>query len=214
MNRRRFPFALSSALVCAALAGLAACDREAPADVAEPVVAPPAAPAPAAPAPAAPAASPSASGASGAAALIGTRVPPYPDGLSEIGGSCVPGGEGIARVCEFGLAMVGTGTSASGGAAMVRYVIASKNTDPAADKPTWQVLDAIDAPALQIGYDLQLGACSIDGQDNPGLIAAVRHGQDERSADITWARRFDTATGKLADVETARVSCLNTAAGV
>ena len=212
MKRRRFALVSSSVLVCAAIAGLAGCDREAPAETAGPVVAQPAAPVPAAPVPALPATAPSVSAASTAAALIGTIVPPYPEGLSEIGGSCVPGGEGLARACEFSLAMVGT--PASGSAAMVRYVIASRNTDTARDKPTWQVLDAIDAPALQIGYDLQLGACSLDGQDSPGLIAAVRHGQDERSSDIRWVRRFDTATGKLTDVETARVTCLNTAAGV
>ena len=203
------------AAVLVAFAALSACSDDAAtatAPAAEPVASAPAASAPAA----APAESnmPKAVPAeAGAAALIGTTVPPYPDGLDEIAGSCVPAGDGSVRICDYSLAMVGT-PAADGGAAMVRFLLASSRDNPDADKPVWKVLDAIDAPKVEPGYDLQLGACRLDDRDAPGVIAVVRHGEDERSTDVRWARRFDVTAGKLVEVEAARVACINPGAGV
>lgn len=203
--------------LCVALLALAACGHDA-APAAESAATPtpaatPDAPAANAPAANAPAAQPDAP-ASGASALVGLVVPPYPDGLAEIAGSCVPSGAGYDRLCDFGIAMVGDAAKGTSGA-MARFVTASRKADPGADgKPRWQVLDAVDVPQLPPGYDLQLGACKLDGKDAPGLIAVVRYGAGETSADLKWIRRFDTDAGKLVDVEAAQVSCANPAAGV
>lgn len=198
-----------------AFAALSACS-----DDAATVTTPAAEPVASAPAASAPAASPVASGVpqaaaagAGAAALIGTTIPPYPDGLDEIAGSCVPAGGGSVRICDYSLAMVGT-PAADGGAAMVRYLLASRRENPDADKPAWKVLDAIDAPTVEPRYELQLGACRLDDRDDPGLIAVVRHGDGERSTDVRWARRFDVTAGKLVEVEASRVVCINPGAGV
>jgi hypothetical protein len=205
--------------LCVALLALAACGHDAaPATDAATAPTPAATPADAAattPAPAAnaPAAQPDAP-ASGAAALVGLTVPPYPDGLAEIAGSCVPSGAGQDRLCDFGIAMLGDAAKGTS-AAMARFVTASRKADPGADgKPRWQVLDAVDVPQLPPGYEMQLGACKFDGKDAPGLIAIVRYGAGETSADLHWVRRFDTDAGKLVEVETAKVSCANPAAGV
>lgn len=203
------------AAVFVAFAALSACS-----DDAATVTTPAAEPVASAPAASAPATSPAASGVpqaaaakAGAAALIGTTVPPYPDGLDEIAGSCVPTGDGSVRICDYSLAMVGT-PAADGGAAMVRYLLASRRDNPDADKPVWKVQDAIDAPTVEPRYELQLGACRLDDRDDPGLIAVVRHGDDELSTDVRWARRFDVTAGKLVEVEAARVTCINPGAGV
>lgn len=201
--------------LCATLFALSACDR-APAPgsatrAPEAAPAPEQTSAPAAPVAAAPAPAPAA--VSGASALIGLIVPPYPDGLTEIGGGCVPGGEGYEHVCDFGIAMLGSGAG-DGRSAMARYAIASRKAEPAGKDPRWEVLDAVDAPALQPGYDLQMGGCKLDGKDTAGLFAAVRYGEGEQGTDIRWVRHFDTAAGKLVDVEIARVTCANPAAGV
>lgn len=204
-----------AACLLVVFSGLPACSDDAAtaaSPVADTVATAPAASTPAA-TPAAPAAQQAANPETGAAALIGTIVPPYPEGLDEIAGSCVPAGEGSVRICDYSLAMVGT-PAADGGAAMARYLLASRRSNPEADKPAWQVLDAIDAPKVEPGYDLQLGACRLDDRDDPGLIAAVRHGDAERSSDVRWVRRFDVAAGKLVDVEASRVTCTNPGAGV
>lgn len=209
---------LPVAVLCVAVLALAACGHDA-APAAESAATPTSAAANAAdaaanaPAASAPAAQPDAP-ASGASALVGLVVPPYPDGLAEIAGSCVPSGAGYDRLCDFGIAMVGDGAKGASGA-MARFVTASRKADPGADgKPRWEVLDAVDVPQLPPGYDLQLGACKLDGKDAPGLIAVVRYGAGETSADLKWIRRFDTDAGKLVDVEAAKVSCANPAAGV
>lgn len=207
--RPGFPLAL-----CAALFALSACDRAPSPEAA--TSAPEAAPAPAqtaAPAPAAATPAAAQAAASGASALIGQIVPPYPDGLVEIGAGCVPGGQGYEHVCDFGIAMLGSGAG-DGRSAMARYVIASRKAPPAGKDPRWEVLDAVDAPALRPGDQLQLGGCKLDGQDAAGLIAAVRYGAQDQSADLQWVRRFDADAGKLVDVEAARVACANPAAGV
>ena len=204
--------------LCVALLALAGCGHDAaPATEAATTATPAAAPTEAAtapaPAPNAPAAQPDAP-ASGAAALVGLVVPPYPDGLVEIAGSCVPSGAGNDRLCDFGIAMLGDAAKGAD-AAMARFVTAARHADPGADgKPRWQVVDAVEVPQLPPGYDLQLGACKLDGKDAPGLIAVVRHGAGDTSTDLKWVRRFDTDAGKLVDVEAAKVSCADPAAGL
>jgi len=200
--------------LCAALFALSACDRAPAPEAATPAPdAMPAAEQTAAPAPAAAAPAPAPKAVSGASALIGQIVPPYPDGLTEIGGACVPGGEGYEHVCDFGIAMVGSGAG-GGQSAMARYAVASRKVASTGADPRWEVLDAVDAPALQPGYDLQMGGCKLDGKDAAGLFAAVRYGEGDQGTDIRWVRHFDTAAGKLVDVEIARVTCANPAAGV
>ncbi|MGN6150497.1 MAG: hypothetical protein ACTHOH_00620 [Lysobacteraceae bacterium] len=205
--------------LCIALLALAGCGHDAAsATEAATTPTPAATPAEAAPATApaanAPAAQPDASSASGASALIGLVVPPYPDGLTEIAGSCVPSGPGNDRLCDFGISMLGDAAKGSS-AAMARFVTAARHADPGADgKPRWEVLDAVDVPRLPPGYDLQLGACKFDGKDAPGLIAVVRHGTGDTSVDVKWVRRFDTDGGKLVDADTTKVSCADPAAGL
>ena len=125
----------------------------------------------------------------------------------------MPGAEGYEHVCDFGIAMLGSG-AVEGQSAMARYVIASRKAAPDGKDPRWEVLDAVDAPALQPDDQLQLGECKLDGKDAPGLIAAVRYGAAEQSADLHWVRRFDVDAGKLVEVEAARVTCANPADGV
>ncbi len=155
---------------------------------------------------------PSPTAASAAAALIGKTVPPYPDGLEEASGSCVAGGEGLEHACDFGVATIGN--RAASGEVSVRYLLASRNIDTAAKQPQWEVTDAVDAPSIDSGYDLQIAGCRLNGTDVPGLVAVVRHGDAEFSSDATWARRFDTATGKLSDIPVDSVDCANLSAGI
>jgi hypothetical protein len=150
--------------------------------------------------------------ASGAVALIGKTMPPYPDALQNVEGSCVPGGSGLDHACDFGLAVLGT--LVEDAPPVMRYVIASRNTDPAANQPQWQVSDALDAPKIDAGYTLQIAGCRLDGVSAAGIVAVVRHGDAEYSSDVTWARRFDTATGALGEIAVDRVDCVDPGFGL
>jgi hypothetical protein len=158
------------------------------------------------------AATPAPAAVSGAAALIGKTVPPYPDGLEEVQGICVAGGTGLEHVCDFGLAAIGSPVPEA--EPSIRYLLASRNADPAAQLPLWQVTDAIDVPQIQTGYGLQLGSCRRDSNDQADVAAIVRHGDAEYSSDVTWARRFDTATGKLIEIPAQTVDCINPGFGI
>ncbi len=203
--RGRTSRAFTGAALIIAIAALAACKPEAkPADGVDAGAAADAAPAPAA--------APAPTIASGAAALVGKTVPPYPDGLEETSGICVAGGEGLERVCDFGLAVVGNRTADAEPSA--RYLLATRNTGTDAKEPQWAVTDAVDTPDIDAGYVLQIVDCRLDGVTAPGLAVVVRHGDAEYSSDVTWARRLDTATGKLGDVPADSVDCADPGAGI
>lgn len=154
----------------------------------------------------------STSAVANAAALVGVRVPPYPGGLIDIVGSCVPGGEGLEHVCDYGISVLGHGDRDSGTAQGV-YLVGSRNTDPAADMPVWEITDALDMPAAD-GYLLQIADCRLDGQPSRSVAALVRHGGEEFSTDIAWARLYDTATGKFVETGSAKIDCIDPGAGV
>lgn len=211
-RHRSFPSVapLAGVLALSLLLGACADGERAPDATAEPV-------APAAAAPATADAQPAraytaAATVAGAAALIGTRVPPYPDGLLDLVGSCIPGGEGLDHVCDYGMSVLGRGDRDAGTAQGV-YLVGSRNADTAAPSPVWEITDAIDMPASD-GYQLQIADCRIDGQPARDLAALVRHGGQEYSADIAWARRYDTASGKFVEVGDAKVDCVDPGAGV
>lgn len=149
---------------------------------------------------------------SSAAALIGRTLPPYPQGLSEVQGVCVPGGEEPERICDYGLAVLGRESIDS--TAVGVYLIASANADPEAKQPLWRVTDALDAPPAEAGRELQLGGCRLNGELRNEIVALVRHGDAEYSADIAWAKRLDIASGKFVAVELAHVDCVYAGYGV
>lgn len=147
-----------------------------------------------------------------AAALVGVRVPPYPGGLIDIVGSCIPGGEGLEHVCDYGISVLGQGDRDAGTAQGV-YLVGTRNTDPAADMPVWEITDALDMPAAD-GYVLQIADCRVDGQPLRSVAALVRHGGEEFSTDIAWSRLYDTATGKFVEAGSAKIDCIDPGAGV
>jgi hypothetical protein len=147
-----------------------------------------------------------------AAALIGQTMPPYPEGLVEAQGVCVSGGEGLERVCDFGIAVLGR---ENGEYTSSMYLVASRNADPDASRPEWNITDAIDAPVAKEGYDLQLGACRVDGEMRGDIVALVRHSEEqEYSSDIAWKKSHDAKSGKFADIDRGRVDCVNPGYGL
>lgn len=148
----------------------------------------------------------------GAAAIVGRMMPPYPEGLIEVQGVCVPGGEAPERICDFGIAVLGREAiepSTSGA-----YLVASRNVEPDAQQPLWKITDALDAPIATAGHELQLGGCRLDGELRSDVVALVRHGASEYSADIGWAKRLNIETGKFLDIELDRVDCIDPGYGI
>jgi hypothetical protein len=147
--------------------------------------------------------------------LVGKTLPPYPPGLDEIQGSCLPGGPALAQACDHAIAVIGQRSADPERPALPRWIVASRNLDRDAVQPRWRVIDATAAPKPRAGYELQIGSCRLDGVDAPGIVAHVRHrGDDEISRDVRWARRYDLATGKLVVTAPRQVACINEGFGL
>ncbi|MFD0725273.1 hypothetical protein [Lysobacter brunescens] len=148
------------------------------------------------------------------ASLVGRTLPPYPGGLDELQGSCIAGGPGLAHVCDHSIAVLGHRLSDAERSSVPQWIVASRNIDSGATQARWEVTDAVAVPKPRAGYDLHIGTCRIDGVDAPGVIASVRHRDDEISRDVRWARRYDLATGRLVAVAPGKVDCINEGFGL
>jgi hypothetical protein len=146
--------------------------------------------------------------------LVGRNVPPYPAGLDELQGSCIPGGPLPARICDYSLTVVGRFATDPALGATPTQLLAMRNLDPGARQARWNVTDAVVVPKPRKGYELQIGGCRIDRVGSANVVAFVRHGVREYSRDVRWARQFDIASGTLVPVAAKRVDCINEGLGI
>ena len=154
----------------------------------------------------------------GDGSLVGRAMPPYPDDLRELQGTCLSDSDEYARVCDYGIAVLGTIDSTIDDPdrdATPRHVVAQRNLGRDGDQPRWRVTDALPYPQAAPGYFLQIGTCRVDGVDDGNVAALVRHRADaEQSGDVAWARRLDFASGRLQEIDPGRVGCLNEGVGL
>ena len=146
--------------------------------------------------------------------LVGLNVPPYPAGLDELQGSCIPGGPLPAQVCDYSLTVVGRFATDPAKEATSTQLLAMRNLDPGARQASWNVTDAVAVPKARRGYGVQIGTCRIDRVVSPNVAAFVRHGNREYSRDVRWARQFDIASGRLVPIASKRVDCMNEGLGI
>ena len=154
-----------------------------------------------------------ASPAAAAQELVGRSVPPYPDGLAPVLGSCMSESSDPERICDFSLAVIG---SRDGDAVTPRFVVAERNAGYDGASPRWEVTDAVPYPATDKDRYFQVGSCRVDGRDDPRVGALVRHtdATRERITDVAWAVRLELPEGRLAAVDPGAVDCLNEARGL
>lgn len=147
--------------------------------------------------------------------LVGLTAPPYPDGLRELQGTCLSDSADYARVCDHGIAVLGTMHDDPQRDATPRHVVAQRNLGHDGDQARWRITDAIAYPDAGKDDWLQVGTCRVDGADDGNVAALVRHDADaEYSRDVTWARRLDFASGRLVEIDPERVDCINEGLGV
>ncbi|WP_454829263.1 hypothetical protein [Pseudoxanthomonas wuyuanensis] len=158
------------------------------------------------------------SGAGWASELIGRTVPPYPDGLQDIGGSCLSDSSDYERVCDYSIGLL-AGTVAAEAEMEVgaeaepvpRYIVAARLAGRDGQQALWEITDAQPYPKVGERFHLQTGSCRADGNDDGKLAAVVRQDPThEFLTDVAWARRLDLASGKFVPV-TGKVDCINEA---
>ena len=148
--------------------------------------------------------------AASAVELVGKTVPPYPDGLRDVGGSCLSDSTDPAHVCDFSIGVLADADADPNLEAVLRYVVAGRMAGREGPLALWKITDAQAYPKAGKGYFWQAGTCRVDKVDDAKVIAVVRQGaEQEYLGDVAWARRLDLKNGKFSVLDPARVDCIN-----
>ena len=142
--------------------------------------------------------------------LVGKIMPPYPDGLRDIGGSCLSDSDDPAHVCDYSIGLLADASDDADAEPVMRYVVTGRMAGREGQRALWKITDAQDYPKVAKGFHWQAGSCRLDKIGDAAIIAVVRHDfEAEYLSGIAWARRLDLKTGKFSVIDPARVDCIN-----
>lgn len=133
---------------------------------------------------------------------IGSIVPPYPDGLTSLGGACV-GPPGSATECAVGIGTLGL----EGGGAPVAIYAGRQAGDDAESRPLWTVTDVIRVPTIPDDRFLNYSTCRTE---RAGLhpVAVMRSGSGEITPESgAWTAALDRDSGRFVEIARAAVIC-------
>lgn len=150
----------------------------------------------------------------GAVELVGITMPPYPEGLREVGGACLSDSTDSSHVCDYSIGLLADANAEPDAGPdaepLLRYVTAGRLAGRDGPSALWKITDAQAYPKVAKGFFWQAGTCRVDKVDDPKVIAVVRQGlEQEYLRDVAWARRLDLRSGKFVAVDPARVDCIN-----
>ena len=150
----------------------------------------------------------------GAVELVGKTMPPYPEGLREVGGACLSDSTVTGHVCDYSIGLLADASAdphaEPDAEPLIRYVTAGRLAGRDGPLALWKITDAQAYPKVAKGFFWQAGTCRVDKVGDAKVIAVVRQGlEQEYLADVAWARRLDLKSGKFAVVDPARVDCIN-----
>lgn len=140
---------------------------------------------------------------------VGQVMPPYPEGLEDIGGSCVDDRNGYRNLCNFSIGVLAESGADSEGGLAPRYAIAGKEIGRDGSRALWQITDVAEIPGVEPGFGWQSATCRINGEDDARVIAVVRYEDAEYLKDVAWARKLDLDSGRFVVPDLAAVDCLN-----
>lgn len=136
--------------------------------------------------------------------LVGRTVPPYPNGLESLIGSCVGDTEAGEDICAWSIATINRESGEAVGLYAART--AGNQADGA---PLWQVTSELPIPAIGSGYDVVIGECRNAEVPDQTIAAIARPNPDgEYSDEVAWAAQLDRGTGALTAIDAATVDCL------
>lgn len=140
--------------------------------------------------------------------LVGTIVPPYPDGLKSNTGSCVGSGMDPEELCARSIVTLDDAEDRT------LQLLAAKFVDRVGDEPRWRITDAVPYPVLRRDELVAIATCQRDGVDDAGVVAIIDTGVEGATAldtlpAVRWAMRLDRKTGKFLRIAPSRVRCYN-----
>ncbi|WP_404403567.1 hypothetical protein [Pelagibacterium halotolerans] len=136
--------------------------------------------------------------------LVGTIMPPYPEGLTSGMGACVPDLAGT-DVCAFSISTLND--SEGDVVAVVASRLSHRDPDGA---PFWETIDVQKPPLLEDGQTWAMEFCYFDGAPDSGTIGVVTYrdaGGWIETGQTVWAIRLDVQANSLVTVSPERVAC-------
>ena len=136
--------------------------------------------------------------------LIDSIVPPYPNDLTSMSGSC--SGPSLEEICDFSVSVLHT----SRGEPI--SVLAMKRVAHINDEARWRVTDQIPFPALAENQFLATYDCRSGANRIWGLTAVVTYSRsDGYSPAVKWAYLLNHTTGKFLKYSPQGIACLTAA---
>jgi hypothetical protein len=137
-----------------------------------------------------------------AADLIGSEIPPYPDGLKEAEGACVADSLGADNICNYAIGVLANANDEPTHIYAGKFLRYDKE-----NAPYWLVTDAIPYPKLPDDYFVAFATCRENGKDDSTIFAAVKGEDTEIYKNILWAYRLDLTQQKFITLDTKGVDC-------
>jgi hypothetical protein len=136
--------------------------------------------------------------------IIGTIVPPYPDGWKGKLGACISHSLGTERICDFS---VGISESTNGS---IVYV-GRKVSLPQAKDAQWLVTDAVIMPSIPAEHYIASSVCQRNRNQDETIVAVVKPPKKE----VEWhnkvyvAYKVNLNTGRFEKISSKGIRCLN-----
>lgn len=141
-------------------------------------------------------------GQSNANGVVGSIVPPYPEGWKHRGGACIASSLGANRSCEFSIGILEKSNKL-----FFHFGKSVPRTDP--KQARWLITDQMPYPETTPGFQVVYGLCEKDGKPEDTIIAVVKTTDTEWYTTVHSAYRANLNTGRFEDTSTEGVRCLS-----
>lgn len=140
--------------------------------------------------------------------IVGTVVPPYPQGFDSFEGICIAGMEDPVNACKYTIGILQTSRDDKGVG-----IFAGVYDRFEQDRTRWKVTDSIAYPNVPDGHIFTQVGCQLNGAEDETVIAVVDSSRDSGMdpaglGRAVWARKLNVATGKLVEIKPSSVQCL------
>ena len=140
--------------------------------------------------------------------IVGTVVPPYPQGFDSFEGACIPVTVNPVNACKYTIGILQTSRDDR------RVGIFAGVYDRLEqDRVRWKVTDYIAYPDVPDGHTFAPVGCQLNGAEDEAVIAVLESSRDPGTdfaefGQAVWARKLNVATGKLVQIKPSSVQCL------
>ncbi|MBY4677443.1 hypothetical protein [Marinobacterium arenosum] len=135
--------------------------------------------------------------------LIGTSVPPYPDGIVSKYGKCIGKSLGKGRLCDYAVGELRQEDEKPYALTVKKQIGRSGN------RAIWEITDQIDWPEEPDNTFLSMGICLQNGVFDDTIVALVEVTEKRWFKAKSWAQKVDLKTGKFFDISPDGVECEN-----